>query len=174
MSRPPTFNLSTFLEKDKLKTDGTNFTAWFRNLRILLVPYKLTYVIEAELPAKPADSASQDEKNVWQSKADDFSLIQSGMLYAMEPELQKRFEKMNAFEIIEDLKAVFAPQARAERYDASELFFSAKMEEHSSISEHVVKMSGYVKRLNALDCKIPEELAIDRVLHSLPLAIRAL
>ena len=48
------------------------------------------------------------------------------------------------------------------------------MEEHSSISEHVVKMSGYVKRLNALDCKIPEELAIDRVLHSLPLAIRAL
>ena len=96
------------------------------------------------------------------------------MLYAMELELQKRFEKMNAFEIIEDLKAVFAPQARAERYDASELFFSAKMEEHSSISEHVVKMSGYVKRLNALDCKILEELAIDRVLHSLPLAIRVL
>ena len=86
----------------------------------------------------------------------------------MEPELQKRFEKMNAFEIIKDLKAVFAPQARVERYDASELFFSAKMEEHSSISEHVVKMSGYVKRLNALDCKFPEELAIDRVLHSLP------
>ena len=92
----------------------------------------------------------------------------------MEPELQKHFEKMNAFEIIEDLKAVFAPQARAERYDASELFFSAKMEERISISEHVVKMSGYIKRLNALDCKIPEELAIDRVLHSLPLAIRAL
>ena len=109
MSRPPTFNLSTFLEKDKLKTDGTNFTAWFRNLRILLVPYKLTYVIEAKIPSKPADSASHDEKNVWQSKADDFSLIQSGMLYAMEPELQKCFEKMNAFEIIEDLKSIFAP-----------------------------------------------------------------
>ena len=58
MSHPPTFNLSTFLEKDKLKTDGTNFTPWFRNLRILLVPYKLTYVIEAELLAKPIDSAS--------------------------------------------------------------------------------------------------------------------
>ena len=58
MSRPPTFNLSTFLEKDKLKTDGTNFIAWFRNLRILFVPYKLTYVIEAELLAKPTDSTS--------------------------------------------------------------------------------------------------------------------
>jgi hypothetical protein len=35
------------------------------------------------------------------------------MLYAMESELQKRFEKMGAFEIITDLKAVFAPQVRA-------------------------------------------------------------
>ena len=42
------------------------------------------------------------------------------------------------------------------------------MEEHSSVSEHVVKMSGYVQRLNALECKIPDELAIDRVLQSLP------
>ena len=47
------------------------------------------------------------------------------------------------------------------------------MEEHSSISEHVVKMSGYVQRLNALDCQILDELAIDRVLQSLPLATRA-
>ena len=42
------------------------------------------------------------------------------------------------------------------------------MEEHSSVSEHVVKMSGYVQCLNALECKIPDELAIDRVLQSLP------
>ena len=34
--------------------------------------------------------------------------------------------------------------------------------------EHVVKMSGYVQCLNALECKIPDELAIDRVLQSLP------
>jgi hypothetical protein len=34
------------------------------------------------------------------------------MLYAMEPELHKFFEKMSAFETITDIKAVFAPQAR--------------------------------------------------------------
>jgi hypothetical protein len=74
------------------------------------------------------------------------------MLYAMESNLQKCFEKMSAFEIITDLKAVFAPQARAERYEAFELFFSIKMEEHNSVSEHVVKMFDYVQRLNALKC----------------------
>ena len=42
------------------------------------------------------------------------------------------------------------------------------MEEHSSVSEHLVKMSGYVQCLKALECEIPDELAIDRVLQSLP------
>jgi hypothetical protein len=81
---------------------------------------------------------------------------------------------MSAFEIITALKADFAPQARVERYEDSKLFFSSHMDEHSSMSEHVVKMSGYVQRLNALECEIPDELAIDRVLQSLPLAIKDL
>jgi hypothetical protein len=38
------------------------------------------------------------------------------MLYAMDSDMQKRFEKMSAFEKITDLKAVFAPKARVERY----------------------------------------------------------
>jgi hypothetical protein len=69
----------------------------------------------------------------------------------MESNLQKRFEKMGTFEIITNAKAIFAPQARAERYEASELFFSSRMDEHNSVSEHVVKMSGYVQCLNALE-----------------------
>src|SRR4051812_45050 len=164
----PSFNLSSFLEKDKLKTDGSNFTNWFRTLRILLVPLKMAYVLEGALGDSPADDASQDEKNVYLSKTDDYNLVQSGMLYSMEAELQKRSERMGAYETIINLKAVFAPQARAERYEAFEAFFSAKMDEHSSVSEHVVKMSGYVQCLNALECQIPDELAVDRVLQSLP------
>jgi hypothetical protein len=42
------------------------------------------------------------------------------------------------------------------------------MEEGSSVSEHAIKMSGYTQRLEQLDCKIPEELKIDRVLQLLP------
>jgi hypothetical protein len=88
--------------------------------------------------------------------------------------MQKHFEKMSAFQIITDLKAVFAPQARAERYEASELFYSTCMDEHNSVSEHVIKISSYVQRLNALDYEILDELAIDTVLQSLPLATKDL
>jgi hypothetical protein len=63
---------------------------------------------------------------------------------------------------------------RVERYKAFELFFSSRMDEHSSVSEHMVKMSGYVQCFTALECQIPDELAIDRVLQSLPLATRDL
>src|SRR3954463_13144791 len=164
----PLFNLGSFLKKDKLKIDGSNFTNWFRTLRILLVPLKMAYVLDSALGDAPAEDAIQDEKNVYLSRADDYNLVQSGMIYSMQAELQKRFERMSAYEIITNLKEVFAPQARAERYEASEAFFSAKMDEHGNVSEHVVKMSGYVRHLNALECQIPDELAVDRVLQSLP------
>jgi hypothetical protein len=162
------------LRKKKIKTDGSNFTTWFHTLRMLLTPHKMAYVLDPAVGNALAGDASSDEKNVYHTKVDDSSLVRSGMLYAMDPDLQKRFEKMSAFEIITDLKEVFAPQSRAERYEASELFFSSKMEEHSSVSEHVVKMYGYVQHLNTLKCQILNNLAIGRVLQSLPLAINDL
>jgi hypothetical protein len=114
MSRPK-FNFGAFLEKERLKTDGSNFTTWFHTLRIILAPHRMGYVLDAEIGDAPNPDASKDDKAVYQTKIDDTLFVQSGMLVAMEYDLQKCFEKMGAFEIITDLKAVFAPQARAER-----------------------------------------------------------
>jgi hypothetical protein len=130
------------------------------------------YVLDAAMGDAPKLDAPKDEQAVYQTKVEDASFVQSGMFFAMESDLQKRFEKMSAFEIITDLKAIFAPLARAERYEASELFVSTQMDEHSCVSEHVVKMSGFVQRLNTLDCQILDELTFDRVLQSLPLATK--
>jgi hypothetical protein len=63
---------------------------------------------------------------------------------------------------------MFQTQARSERYEISKKFFNCKIEEGSFVSEHAIKMSGYTQHLEQLDCKIPEELKIDRVLQSLP------
>ena len=86
-------NFNVFLEKAKLKDDGSNYTDWVRNLSIILIVAQKNYVLEAPLGARPAADATDDIKNVWQSKADDYSLVQCGMLYSLEPGLQKRFEK---------------------------------------------------------------------------------
>ena len=60
MSAPsrPSFNLGSFLEKDKLKTDGSNFTNWFHTLRILLIPLKMAYALDVALGDTLAANAS--------------------------------------------------------------------------------------------------------------------
>ena len=81
-------NFNVFLEKAKLKDDGRNYTDWVRNLRIILIAPQKNYVLEAPLGAKPATGATPDVMNVWQSKADDYSIVQCAMIYVLEPGLQ--------------------------------------------------------------------------------------
>ena len=112
-------NFNAFLEKTKLKDDGSNYTDWVRNLRIILIAARKQYVLEGLLGDAPVPE-NQDIMNAWQSRADDYSLVQCGMLYSLEPGLQKRFEHHGAYEMFEELKLVFQAHARVERYDISE------------------------------------------------------
>ena len=68
-------NFNAFLEKTKLKDDGSNYTDWVRNLRIILIIAQRNYVLEALLGARPAAGATADIMNVWQSKANDYSIV---------------------------------------------------------------------------------------------------
>ena len=67
-------NFNAFLEKAKLKDDGSNYMDWVRNLRIILIAAQKNCVLEASLGARPAAGATPDVVNVWQSKADDYSV----------------------------------------------------------------------------------------------------
>ena len=51
-------NFNVFLEKAKLKDDGSNYTDWVRNLRIILIDAQKNYVLEAPLGARPAADAT--------------------------------------------------------------------------------------------------------------------
>ena len=86
------------------------------------------------------------------------------MLYGLEPGLQKRFECHRAYKMFQELKLVFQTHARVERYETSDKYFAYKMEENSSASEHVVRMSGNYNRLNQVGVNLPDKIVIDRVL----------
>jgi hypothetical protein len=43
------FNFNVFAEKEKLKNNGSNFTNWFHNLRIILAGEQKAYVLEEAL-----------------------------------------------------------------------------------------------------------------------------
>ena len=158
-------NFNAFLEKTKLKDDGSNYTDWVRNLRIIHIASRKAYVLDAPLSEAPVFPAEQDVMNAWQARTDDYSLIQCCLLYSLEPGLQKRFERHGAYEMFEELKMVFQAHARVERYEVSDKFYSCKMEENSSVSEHILKMSGLHNRLSQLGVNLPDDAVIDRILQ---------
>src|SRR6187401_1996561 len=161
-------NFNAFLEKAKLKDDGSNFVDWLRNLRIILTAAQKVYVLNAPLGEPPAPQASADVMNAWQSRSDDYSVVQCAILYSLEGGLQRRFERHGAYEMFQELKFIFEKNAKIERYETTDKFFACKMEENSSVSEHLLKMSGYYTRIADLGLVFPEEAIIDRILQSLP------
>src|SRR4051812_38928788 len=164
----PTINFNAFLEKEKLKNNASNFADWFRNLRIILNAGNLTYLLDAPLGYPPVADATDEVKNVYLARKTQYSTVQCAILYGLESELQKRFENLDPHDIVRDLKLIFETHAAIESYEASEKFFNCKMEEGSSVSEHVLKMSGHAIKLQNLGIVIPNALGIYRVLQSLP------
>ena len=71
----PIFNFNAFLEKAKLKDDGSNFVDWAHNLRIILTASQKAYVLDAPLGEPPAPVSSPDVANTWQSCSDDYSIV---------------------------------------------------------------------------------------------------
>ena len=66
--------------------------------------------------------------------------------------------------MFQELKFVFQTHSRVERYETSEKYFSYKMEENSSASEHVFRMSRHYSRLNQVGVNLPDKIVIDKVL----------
>ena len=86
------------------------------------------------------------------------------MLYGLEPGLQKRFERHGAYKMFQELKLVFQTHAQVERYETSDKYFAYKMEENSSTSEHVLRMSGHYNCFNQVGVNLLDKIVIDRVL----------
>ena len=70
--------------------------------------------------------------------------------------------------MFQELKLIFQANARIKRYEVSNKFYSCKMEENSSVSEHILKMSGYCNHLIQLGVNLPDDSVIDIILQSLP------
>ena len=92
-------NFNAFLEKDKLKDDGRNYTYWVRNLRIILVAAQKNYVLDAPLGDRPIAGADADVMNIWLAQYDDYLIVLCTMLYGLELGLQKRFERHGPYEM---------------------------------------------------------------------------
>ena len=148
-----------------LKDDSSNDADQVCDLRIILIAAQKNYVIDASLGDRPIAGADAYVMNIWLAQYDDYLIVQCAMLYGLEPGLQKRFERQGAYKMFQELKLVF--QTHVERYETFDKYFAYKMEENSSTSEHVLRLSEYYNCLNQVGVNLPDKIVIDKVLQSL-------
>ena len=63
---------------------------WFHSLRSFLNAGNLNYVLDAPLGDPPAATATDEVKNFYLTRKNQYSTVQCAILYGLESELQKK------------------------------------------------------------------------------------
>ena len=167
----PNLNIDygSFLRDEELKSDGSNFIDWYQRLRGVLLQNDLLYIIEEPLGDAPDYSASEDDRDEYYGRRDSAIAVQVMMLNTMVAGMRGRYQNTYPFEMVDELKTLFAPQVRLMKFECLNEFLSTKMEENTCLESHLANLHRIHRRLTGdLDYWMTDALAIDAVLFSLP------
>jgi hypothetical protein len=99
------FNLWFLLEKEKL--NEANFMNWYHNLRIVLRQEKIEYVLTKPYLDDLPSGLSAADRRANEKHCDDALNIRCLMLATMSPDLQKQYEHVDAYTMIQGLRVIF-------------------------------------------------------------------
>ncbi|GJX22050.1 retrotransposon protein, putative, ty1-copia subclass [Tanacetum coccineum] len=81
------------------------------------------------------------------------------MLVTMDPDIQKNLEQLGAYDMLKELKMLFAQQVEQELLQIVQEFYACKQEEGQSVSSYVLKMKSYIDSLERLRHAMTQKLA---------------
>ncbi|GJV32631.1 retrotransposon protein, putative, ty1-copia subclass [Tanacetum coccineum] len=148
----------SMFEKEKLS--GNNFNDWFARLKLVLRVEKKIHVIEQPLPPAPEPVAEPDIVAQWTALYDAHTEIACLMLGSMTPELHRQFELYYPFDMIQELRSIFEKQPGVENLDLIQSFHACKQEEGKPVADYVLKMKGYVEKLERLGYVLPQDITV--------------
>ncbi|GJV74058.1 hypothetical protein Tco_1494053 [Tanacetum coccineum] len=112
------------------KLTGSNFTNWYRNLRIVLrYEKKMKFVEQPIGPAPDPKTADPDTIDKYYKSANLEEEAACLILSSMSPDLQRTLEKYNAFDMMNKLKTMFEQQAKQELFETVKAFYACKQED---------------------------------------------
>ncbi|GJZ47725.1 hypothetical protein Tco_0601557 [Tanacetum coccineum] len=89
------------------------------------------------------------------------------MLGSTTPELHRQFELYYPYDMIQELRSMFEKQARVEKFDLIQSFHACKQEEGKPVADYVLKMKGYVEKLERLGYVLPQDITVGLILNGL-------
>jgi len=128
---------------------------------------KLKYLTEPP-PPNPPTRSTPAQREAYETYQKESAGLKNVLIFSMESDLQRSAIKMaNAYAIYTKLVSMFSQAPRVVQYEAATKFFELKYKEGQKVSTHVLKMIEHVEILKAQRINIPEQLVVDRILHSL-------
>ncbi|GJS21240.1 hypothetical protein Tco_0449872 [Tanacetum coccineum] len=150
------------------KLTGSNFTNWYRNLRIILrYEKKMKFVEQPIGPAPDPETTDPDTINKYYETVNLEQEVTCLMLSSMSLDLQMTLEKHNAYDMMKELKTMLEEQAKHELFETVKAFHACKQEEGQSVSSYLLNMKSYLDTLECLGYAMPNELGTIAKLHAM-------
>ncbi|XP_074313941.1 uncharacterized protein LOC141649144 [Silene latifolia] len=156
------------MDRCKLEKNGSNFNDWDAQLRLAAEGDDKLQYLTAAPPATLNARSSTAARETYETYQKQSAAVKNIMIFSMESDLERSAIKLStAYEIYARLVIMFSQAPRIIHYEAASQFFSLNIKEGQKVSPHVLKMIKHVETLKLQGVEIPEQLVIDRVLHSL-------
>ncbi|GKC09407.1 zinc finger, CCHC-type containing protein, partial [Tanacetum coccineum] len=159
----------SFFEKQKLT--GPNFIDLYRQLRLVLSTEDKENYLEHPIPAAPVAPPGQQvppaaaaAHAAWVKGQKEVAVL---MLLTMDLDIQRNLAHLGAYDMLQELKAMFSKQAEHELLQTVREFYTCKQKEGQSVSSYVLKMKGYIGNLERLGQPVGQNLAVSLILVSL-------
>nr|GEV70677.1 retrotransposon protein, putative, Ty1-copia subclass [Tanacetum cinerariifolium] len=89
------------------------------------------------------------------------------MLMTMDPDIQKNLEQIGAYDMLKELKMLYAQQAEQKLLQTVREFHVCKQEEGQSVSSYILKMKSYIDNLKRIGYAMTQSLVVSLILVSL-------
>ncbi|KAL0295842.1 UNVERIFIED_CONTAM: hypothetical protein Sangu_3181800 [Sesamum angustifolium] len=151
------------------KFNGTNYTNWLHNLRIVLDYENQWYIMDKLIPHTLSVRSSSEERETFERWHADHRKVRSIIPTSMSIDVQKQYDRLDdVASILQRMKQVYDIPDRHTRYVATKEFFRAKITKGSFVQEHGVKMLSLVEQVEDLKVGLDNDTYIDMILLSLP------
>src|ERR1041384_2224362 len=167
-------DMVSFLHGERLKENGSNFADWYLRLRTSLKRANILFTIEVHVEEHPDDHVGDQGILDHYARRQKCSVVRNVMIFSMSEVLGIKFQDTGSYDMMDMLKTMFVGDFRIARFELESKFLSTKMEERTSLGDHLDKMHEMYLTLVedyeywTMNESTTEEFAINTLVHSLP------
>ena len=152
-------HLNEFLGIKKLTKESVNFCDWVHNLRNARTSLEVEHVLDTLVPAPDGE---------YSPLGDEECQVYMIMMERLSSELSDSYPHYRPFRLMEALKARFSMQLYHGHLKLYAELLRCKLNCLGSLREHKNKFIEILQKLKDIGYPIPEKLAVDTLLMSLP------